>query len=54
MRNYTIAGSAVDDLIELIARLQALPKSAAVDIPAYLRKDLLEWLRLFAPNQVHL
>lgn len=33
------------DLIEIIARLQALPESAAVDIPAYLRRDLLKWLR---------
>lgn len=34
-----------NDLIEIIALLQQLPESAAVDIPAYLRRDLLKWLR---------
>lgn len=34
-----------DLLLEIITLLQQLHESAAVDIPAYLRRALLKWLR---------
>lgn len=33
------------DLIEIAIRLQTLPSTAVADIPAYLCRDLLKWLR---------
>lgn len=35
---------ATSNLIEIVARLLQYPNNPA-DIPAYLRRDLLEWLR---------
>lgn len=52
-KSYTIAGAA-GDLIEIIARLQALPESAAVNIPAYLRRDLLKWLQQNGEPALHI
>lgn len=60
LKNYTIGGALLEDfadtksvesvddatsnLIEIVARLLQYQNNPA-DIPAYLRRDLLEWLR---------
>lgn len=47
MKNYDAKSDASDNVVEIVALLQQLPESAALDIPAYLRRDLLKWLRLY-------
>lgn len=45
LKSYTIsADDATSNLIEIVARLLQYQNNPA-DIPAYLRRDLLEWLR---------
>lgn len=51
MKNYTKSVDSIDytsdNVVEIVTRLQQLPESAALDIPAYLRRDLLKWLRQY-------
>lgn len=43
-RNDTKSVESIDDVTEIVARLLQYQNNPA-DIPAYLRHDLLEWLR---------